>query len=165
MVDLNQALLNGIKDGHVGDVEYYISKGADIHAEEEEAFITACMYGNLEAVIALVKAGVDINARGGLGIILASENYYIDHNIELVDYLVYKGIKVDSRIDDQLINSCKYGYYYLAKLLIDAGADVDTQDGLPLTIAIDNNNYKIIYLLVINGVYISKQQSKTLIGL
>lgn len=58
--------------------EYLVNKGADIHYNNDTAFLSACNNGNIVLVEWLVEKGVNIRVNDDMGFNLACENNRID---------------------------------------------------------------------------------------
>ena len=98
--------------GNVELLEYLVSKGADIHSENDFAFRWACYNGHLHMVKYIEKFGPDMNAGNNSAIHFSSRNGHF----EVVKYLVEKGA------DANQINSerCKRYLLFCDKMKIKA---------------------------------------------
>ena len=97
-----------------------------------EALITACEIGNINAVKILLNRGADIDARnyfGSSGLLVAAMqgNEYI----EVIEILLDRGADINARDNDgytPLIWAGEYGNIEVFKLLLARGADINVRD-------------------------------------
>ncbi|KPJ66533.1 MAG: hypothetical protein AMJ43_07830 [Coxiella sp. DG_40] len=68
--------------------------------------------------------------------------------IKEVERLIRKGVDIHSDYDLALVLSASFNHINILKLLLENGADVRTQDHLPLKLALEDGNFKLVELLV-----------------
>jgi ankyrin repeat protein len=112
--------------------KYLISKGANIHIENDYVLRKACENGHLETVEYLLKMGADVHVEGA--IILAATNGHI----EIIKLLLNYGADIHAKNDKALLLSAKNGHLEIVKLLLDKGANIhvkeDNYDAIRLSI-------------------------------
>jgi ankyrin repeat protein len=91
--------------------------GAITHAQSNDDLVKACKSGNLAEVKSLIDKGADVNY--GDGAVISASIFYVD----VVNYLIEKGAKVNAGAYPPLVNACLYGSPEVIKALLDAGAD------------------------------------------
>lgn len=75
----------GAYNGRFKIVKLLLEKGADVHAQNDEALIASCTYKHIEVVKLLLNKGSDIHADYDLALCCFSENE------EMVKFLLEKG--------------------------------------------------------------------------
>lgn len=88
----NQDLISGAEEGDLEKVKKALSKGADIHFNDDQqyswsALTYASCHGHLEVAKYLVEQGANIHAKDDFALTIASQY----GNQEMVDYLVSVG--------------------------------------------------------------------------
>lgn len=89
--DVQKALYSAAIAGHRDAVEFAISKGADIHADDERALREAVINGSFFTLYCLVKHGANVQA-------LAKDNYQTIHEAakkgksSVIEFLLEKGL-------------------------------------------------------------------------
>ena len=86
-------LSNAAETGRLDHLIIAISKGADIHENDDRALRWASRYGHLDMVKYLINQGADIYARNDNALAMAS---YFGH-LEIVKYLVKSGANIYAR--------------------------------------------------------------------
>ena len=74
----DQPLIWASRNGHLDIVKYLVGKGANIHADDDEALRLASHYGHLEVVKYLVEKGANIRARDDYALKYARRNGHVD---------------------------------------------------------------------------------------
>lgn len=119
-------------NGDIDRVKYVINKVRDLN-ECSTALQAAAGRGHKEIVEILIKAGVDVNARGGdtyngNALHAAAKGGYKD----IVKLLIKKGAEVNTQsgeYDIALHAAANSGHKEVVKILIEAGGDVNAQGG------------------------------------
>jgi len=146
---------------HKPVVEYLLSKGARVNEKngphELTAIYKACADGLLDIVTVLVNAGADLNLKSTEGfspLFAAVQNKHKP----VVEYLLSKGARVDEKNGPKgvsaLYRACFDGSLDIAKVLVDAGADVNlksTEGFTPLYIAVGNKRKPLVEYLLSKG--------------
>ncbi|MFH2064371.1 MAG: ankyrin repeat domain-containing protein [Pseudomonadota bacterium] len=112
--------------GHLDIMELLIEKGANVNVERQgwTPLISAAASGHVKGVKLLLSKGADINALEGRALSLAT----MGQNADMVKTLIKAKIKVDGVNENgvtPLWQTAFYDMVEMAKLLIDAGADVN----------------------------------------
>ena len=117
-ISSNVGLTLACNNNHLDMVKYLIeTEGVDIHAQEDEALITASLWGYIEVVEYLVSKGANIHARNGEILLIACHR----NSVAMVKYLISQGIDVNTQEGKALKISCMYGYIDIYKILKEAG--------------------------------------------
>jgi len=119
MEKLNARLISSAERGNLNIVKKMLEKGADIHAQDDEALITSTRKGHFNIVKYLVESGADIHAGIDRALIISA----IGGHLDIVKYLVDNGAHVTARDNEALKYSAMMGFLEIVKYLIDNGAD------------------------------------------
>jgi ankyrin repeat protein len=174
----NENLLRRASEkGHLRIVRYLLSKGAEADVWNNAPLRGACENGHLEVVKCLVAAGADVDGQDGAALADAAANNHLD----VVAYLLQNGADVsknnyralcraagESAVDtlkllltkvdaaglrtcDALGDAVGGEKFIAAKILLDAGADIDAKDGEILRRACWQGEEKAVRFLLQNG--------------
>ena len=108
-----EALRWASRNGHLETVKYLVENGADIHANDESTLHYASYYGYLEVVKYLVENGADIHINNEEALRYASENGKLD----VVKYLVNLGADIHVNNDEALIWASESKHLEMVKYL------------------------------------------------
>ncbi len=135
-------------------IKKLVEDGVDIHQNNDNAFLIACFFGNVEIIDYFLNKGVDINASSvkdnridkytlfGNGLSLAIDN----NQWEAFEYLLKKKIKVD--LDDCLaLEKIIFKKEFVrAQVLMEKGADINQTNSL--VNAIMQNQWSIAKFII-----------------
>ena len=150
-----RALMYATHDGHLQCLKELIKGGADVKANEENALICAAREGHVKCLMELIKAGADVNALcyGESALMWASRKGHVKCLMELIeagaDVIQGKALAAAAEngqekcliellkagagvnINDyytcsSIINAARGGHISCVKILIEAGAHVNT---------------------------------------
>ncbi len=138
--------------------KYLISKGLDIHIDNDIPLRYASRNGYLDIVKFLVENGANINANNDYALGGASENGYLD----IVKFLVENGANINANNDYALGCASRNGYLDIVKFLVENGANVRASDDYALRYASENGHLSIVKLLVKNGANIHARDDHAL---
>lgn len=96
--NLNNMLIIMIKNENIKGSILILSKGADIHVDDNRLLKWASQYGHLEVVKFLISQGVDIHVSGDFALRFASLNGHF----KTVKYLVKHGANIHKYHDEAL---------------------------------------------------------------
>lgn len=180
---LNQSLSAACHKGDLDEVKEIIKQGADIQSFDNKAILSAGYSNRLEIVKYLHEQGADIGARNNdlIGDSIKMGNpeilkYCIDNmknidiskmpeylqtatdrgDLENVKLLVENGADVNTDDGEAIINASRYGHLDVVKFFIENGADVNAEDEKPIKNAANNGHIEIVKLLHQNGADLSK---------
>lgn len=96
---------------------------------------------------------IDINNDFDSIIVLNYINKYIDssNSRNIINSIIRKFINKGGNIDDILATSCRLDYFEVGRIMIDYGADVNSNNNDPLMWCALNNSTNMIKLLIDNG--------------
>lgn len=123
-----------------------------------DALFVAVEDGDLEAIRAQLALGAPVDALDDLG--FSALHYATDSGqLEIVKFLIGSGCEIDKRFESfgyptALHLACVRNYRIIAKVLLDAGADVELRDSdgaTPLHLASQKGNLEIVRLLFAAG--------------
>lgn len=175
-------LTRACKNGNKAIVEFLLSKGAVKYIDGEPALTEAVKSRDGEIVKLLLNAGVDVDARSfcfaaGLGnrkmvkdFLKAGANpnmkakhgetplsmAVLSGKVNMVKLLLRAGAEPDQ---EMLLKASEKGYIKTAKMLINAGIDPNCSnedDDTPLIVAVENDRYNMVKLLLSCGAHPSK---------
>ncbi len=157
-----ETLLRTAYEGDAEKTRFWLEKGAPVDARNADnqtpLYLAACK-NHADVVAALIDAGADLNARDSIfedtPLIALSHS---DHHATIVRYLIAAGADVNAKNkkdDTALQTACMMGASKIAKLLVDAGADLEVKSGplgkTPLMEASSSGNASIVKLLLKAG--------------
>jgi ankyrin repeat protein len=100
----DMALRNACDAGNLEIVKYFVEQGANIHAANDDALCGACGYGHLDIVVFLIEKGANIDSADGVPLMWAISHGHID----VVKYLLGKGVDLTKQKDKILYHAEKY---------------------------------------------------------
>jgi len=136
--------------------ELLLSKGADIHAKDNEFGMTPLFNGPKEIFKLLISKGADVNVRSKKGLTPLAWSAYGD-DLDRIKLLISKGADVNSA-DDYLKTplhiASNWNKVEIATLLISKGANVNARDHsgwTPLHWASFEGGPEVVQLLITKG--------------
>jgi len=153
------ALIAAAQNGHTETVEFLLSKGADLHLQNDEqgnALIAAARNGRYKTVEVLLSKGGDINAQNagqGFALNAAARN----GQNKTVEVLLAKGADINAqnaRHGSALNAAARNGHLATVELLIIRGADLNLfskGEGTPLAAAYRNGKLRVVEFLKSRG--------------
>jgi len=135
------------ENGHLEVVKLLVEKGADIHADNDNALRWASKNGHLEVVEFLVEKGADIHANNDGALKWASKNGYL----EVVEFLVEKGADIHANNDCSLRQASANGRLEVVEFLVEKGADIHADNDGALKWASGNGHLEVVKFLVEKG--------------
>ena len=84
-------LIEAAQNGNLQQVQELIKNGADVHAQNDRAFMGACWNGHLPVVEYLLAHEANIHAQNERALIYASENGHLP----VVEYLLAHGANIN----------------------------------------------------------------------
>ena len=125
-------------------VEQYIEEGADPNAQQGKPLINSVNEDDYEKTKYLLEVGAAPN----IGNAIKGAK-----NLKMIQLLVTYGATITNEIFNSIADD-----YDGVKYLIDAGMDVNFEDGMPLRIAAKAGNINVMKLLLDNGAEISQRR-------
>ena len=136
--------------------ELLLSKGADIHAKDNEFGMTPLFNAPKEIFKLLISKGADVNVRGKKGLTPLAWSAYGD-DLDRIKLLISKGADVNS-VDEYLKTplhiASNWNKIEIAKLFISKGAKVNARDRsgwTPLHWASFEGGPEVVQLLITKG--------------
>lgn len=121
-------------------IPMFVERGADLHTNDDEALICACLYGQYDIVKYLIEKGADVHARKDDALRSASRHGHES----VIKLLIESGI--DIRANNASFQSlCRYGSGDLIEFLLDHGAIVDK---IAFQNAHDSYNYDVMGIML-----------------
>jgi len=74
--DLNLQLREAADEGDLVKVKSLIEQGADVHASDDYALLTATLYGDIEIVKYLISKGADVHADNDVVVRYSEQFHY-----------------------------------------------------------------------------------------
>jgi len=136
--------------------ELLLSKGADIHAKDNEFWMTPLFNAPKEIFKLLISKGADVNARSKKGLTPLAWSAYGD-DLDRIKLLISKGADVnavDEYLKTPLHIASNWNKIEIAKLLISKGANVNARDRsgwTPLHWASFEGGPEVVELLITKG--------------
>ncbi len=144
---LDRALLLSVKNSYESRASRLIEAGANVRANDFEAFREAASRGNAEMLDILLNAGVTANEDGGRAFLCAVEG---GHR-ECAKLLLMRGADVNVGEGQAVILAASLNNIRMLDLLITWKGDVNAQGGLPLQKAAEAGHQHIVNLLLRSG--------------
>lgn len=142
------------QDKYYNVIQYLIRCMTNTNDVFEHALRTASKYGNLRIVKLLIKRGANINCGEYTAntdrkppICVAAYN----NRIHVVRYLIKKDANISLYDNYALEVACELGHEEIVKLLVNAGADTNTNYGAPIRYAMMNARIPIVDYLIDKG--------------
>ena len=160
---INRMLMEDIRYKHIKNVRDDLKRGADVHHRDEEGLCPlerAVEKGYVPVFRSLLDAGASINDENCGSELMPLA--IINGHVRMIKELLSLGI--DIHADESICFSASDGNLEIFKLLVDAGADINTVGSSNfnnlsvLEIAIDDGNMNIISFLIKNGVAVNEKQ-------
>lgn len=125
--------------------ERLINLGVNISIGNDYALRWSLQYQHWNIIKLLIEKGVDYSKDKDRILSLAVENGDLD--------MVIKLISLGAHIDQSkaLIISAEKGYLYIAKFLLDRGANVNADNGQPLIQSAKNGHFELVEFLIEKG--------------
>ena len=127
-----------------GTLEWIISCGADIHADDDYALYQAAKNGHLEVTKLLLEYRADVHADDDYALCLASSNGHVD----VVKLLLESGANVHARADYALRFASGKGHLEVVRLLLESGANIHACDDYALCWASTSGHLDVVKFLV-----------------
>lgn len=128
-------------------VEFLLAKGADVHANNDEALMRAVDHGNPRIVKMLLDHGADVHARNDKALEIATR---VSRFPFLSEPLLRAGADPNANDGIALCNACKHseGNEDLLNLLIEYEANVHVNKDAPLRISVKVGNRNAVNILL-----------------
>ena len=130
-------------------IKFVIEKGADVTASNNKSIRIAANVGRFDIVYYLIDNGAYMHANNDEILLHAARL----GNVKMIKYLLNNGANIN-RTEQKfhpLSDAIQNGEINAAKYLIEAGADVNIKNGLPLRMAIKIDNLDIMKDLIEHG--------------
>ncbi len=139
----NDALRFASIHGHLEVIKYLVEHGADIHAEDDYALRLAGLNGHLDILKYLVEHDADIHADDDAALGWAS----LKGHLEVIKYLVEQGADIHAQNDYSLIIASGKGQLDVVKYFVEHGADIHTTNDWPLKSARERGHLEVVKYL------------------
>ena len=159
-IDQNKMLIEMAKEASVQGISLMLSKGADVHAQNDSALRWASRNGHLEVVKYLTEIGANIHADNDSALRLASSNGQSD----VVKYLIGHAADIHAQTDYSLRLASKNGHLDIVKYLLKNSANIHAQHDEALTLASENDHLEVVRYLVEHGADIHALNDTALIS-
>ncbi len=159
-------LFIAVQEKHQPVVTYLLTKGASVNEKYGPngltALYVACSNGSLDIAKVLVDAGANVNLKTTAGF---SPLYVavVQKHQPVVEYLLTKGVSINEKYGSNgftaLYASCSIGSLNIAKVLVDAGANVNlkiTEGFSPLYVAVLQKHQPVVEYLLTKGASVNE---------
>jgi len=139
--------------GNISNLKTLLTIEASVNEKDEIGFTTlhaAAAGGHRDIVEYLISQGADVKAEGGLGWTALSYAARGNHK-EVVELLHSEGVGGGKGVSGLLPVVVQRGYREMANILLASGADIDFNNGEPLTTAVRCGNKEIVEMLISKG--------------
>ena len=135
---LDAALIVAADKGYLQILKYLVTRGANVHAKDDQALGYASRNGNLEIVKVLVELGADVDAFKGYALRMAANGH-----LAVVKYLVENGADIHMMGDEALITAAYNRKLAVLKYLVRQGANPHAKNDTALALADKNGHTEI----------------------
>ncbi|AGF84830.1 repeat protein [Moumouvirus goulette] len=133
--------------------KYMVSKGVDIHINNDYALRRASVQGHFKIVQYLVENGANLHAEDYCALRLACNN----NHFEVVKYLIENGANIHANDDYALIRASMYGQFEMVQYLVENGANLHAKDDYALRLACRNGHFEVVKYLIENGANVNSK--------
>ena len=145
--ELKQICEKAIEHNHIAIMEILRTE-CNYDIKSQWIFFYAVAYGNVEMIKYLIVLGADINWKNNHEFTAIEIACHHD-NLDIVKYLNECGAKID--IDNLLIIASQNCSNNVIPYLIELGANINCENGMPLFYAIRNKDYTLTQMLLNHG--------------
>jgi ankyrin repeat protein len=143
------ALIRAAGGGHAQVVLALLSRGADLYVQDEAPLCAAIVNGHADMAKLLIDRGAQLySEETSAAFVEACQRGHL----EIARFLLSQKFSTESFNEEYgltpLIAAAQYGHLEIARLLLDRGADVHTGGDLPLLRAVENDDVKMVKLLL-----------------
>ncbi|KXS09628.1 ankyrin [Gonapodya prolifera JEL478] len=131
------ALISATGRGHVKVLRLLLVAGAIVQAQENKALLDAVTARRTHTVKLLLSHGADVHARDDGAVMCA----IVGMDVNMVKVLLRGGANVHARSEQALLDAVAVRCYYMVELLLSHGADVHAQDDKALMRAIAGRDW------------------------
>lgn len=140
LISNQNALSDFAAKGNIEAVEYLMSKGMNIHFQDEKALRISAAHGQTEMVKFLLDKGADINAGNHCALVLSVKYAYLN----VLQLLFEKGVDFNSYKKSLINYSVDLMDIEIMKFLVEKGCDIHGTNDYVLKTAIEQNNKEVI---------------------
>ena len=160
--DNDNALRSAAENGQLESVRLLLDRGADIHVQNDTALRWAAEHGHSKIVALLLDRGADIHADNDIAVRTAVAN----NCPETVRVLLDRGADIREAHNAELRRACVLGQTKIARQLLDRGTvDIHDANDYALRTAADRGHDKIVDILLCHGNYRRANPGLALIAL
>lgn len=168
ILEIKQLVVTAAGKGNLEELNYLITLNAHDPDDKvkrpgflvREGVIEAARKGRLNAVMYLENLLERINPRDkhDYALVLAAENGHVD----VVKYLMGKGLNIHTRNDEALIFAVRNGHLEVVKYLLGQGADIHARNDEVLIRAVRSKHLEVVKYLVSQGARINANNDAAL---
>ncbi len=126
--------------GHLDVVKFLFEKGSNIHADDDFAIRSAACNGHLGVVEFLVEKGSNIHADDDFAIRKAAENGHLG----VVKFLFEKGSNIHADYDFAIRKASENGHLGVVKFLFEKGANIQVRNNYAIRWAAANGHLEVV---------------------
>ncbi|KAK7873734.1 hypothetical protein R5R35_013266 [Gryllus longicercus] len=156
-----QALVEAAQDGRLEVMEALLRVGVNAKESREEALRAAAEKGHRGCIVALLDAGVDVNARENWSRWTALHWAAMNGHAECVEVLLQRGAKKDQLTQEVLVNAAREGHLDVLKILLRGGAGAKEWREMALRAAACRGHKGCIVALLDAGVDVNARDKRT----
>jgi hypothetical protein len=158
---IKMALVEACKLGDLESINELLDRGADIHANNDNALQWSAGCGYVEVVRLLLDRGANIHASNDQALRCSAENGHL----EVVRLLLDRGANIHADNDEALRWSAyngDNGHLEVLRLLLDCGANIHANDDEALRISAGCGYVEVVRLLLDRGANIHASNDEVL---
>ena len=154
---INQQFIKAAQNNQIDELKNLLDRGADIHANDDEALKLSAEHGHLEVVKFLVAQMANIYADDdALG--WAAGNGHL----EIVKFLLSQGANIHADDDCALKRSAFKGHLEVVKFLVKKGADIHANNDESLRWAANRGHLETVKFLLTRGANVQANDNEAL---
>ncbi|KAI5792009.1 hypothetical protein EDC01DRAFT_746799, partial [Geopyxis carbonaria] len=157
---LGVTLLVSSYRGKLDITQALIKAGVDVNFRGGKPLVDAARYGHEAIVNLLLEHGADVNTRGGAALMRAAEKGYV----KIVKTLLFEKAEVNAHNGWALEKSARYGHVEVVKMLLDHGADVNVGNGDALLKSARYGHVEVVKMLLDHGADVNVGDGDALLG-
>jgi len=145
---VNRKLHDACRSGNLETVVLLVSRGVNIHANNDYVMLVASEHGHLEVVKYLVfKCSANIHAHNDAAVRVASQRGRLD----VVKYLVFQGADIHAEDDYAVRFASQRGHLDVVRYLVSKGADIHARNNAAVRLASQREYPDVVAYLVSQG--------------
>lgn len=142
----DEALIRASHSDNIDLVSVLLINGANVHAQDDDALCGASRNGNISIIKILLTNGANVHVKKDTPFRFAC----MENHFECASFLLTNGANIHAENDEALKKACFYDYYNIVELLLTNGADIHAVD-ISTILRVPHKVKNILPLFIKNG--------------